>query len=158
MPVPDFQSMMLPALRVLGSQSPRTTVEVRQALAADFNLSESDLAELLPSGRQTTFANRVAWAYSYLKQASLIDSPKRGVYAITDRGREVLSEQPHRIDISFLSRFPEFQAFRQSTSDGTVPSATPIPAVAQELTPDEQIRYGYKRLRESLVCPLTMVG
>ena len=93
---------MLPALRTLEQKSPRTTGEVRQTLAAEFSLTEQDLAELLPSGRQTTFANRVAWAYSYLKQASLIGSPKRGVYEITERGRSVLADNPKRIDIAFL--------------------------------------------------------
>ena len=134
---------MLPALRALAQASPQTTVEVRRALAAEFSLSEEALAELLPSGRQTTFANRVAWAYSYLKQAGLIASPKRGVYEITGRGRGVLAEQPTRIDTGFLTRFPEFQAFRKPApeSDGAVP--TPLPAAAQDLTPDEQIRAGY---------------
>ena len=150
MTVPDFQTLMLPALRALAQASPQTTVEVRRALAAKFLLSEEALAELLPSGRQTTFANRVAWAYSYLKQAGLIASPKRGVYEITGRGHGVLAEQPTRIDIGFLTRFPEFQAFRKPApeSDGAVP--TPLPAAAQDLTPDEQIRAGYTRLRESL--------
>lgn len=150
MPVPDFQTLMLPALRTLAQQSPMTTVDVRRALAKEFMLSEGDLAELLPSGRQTTFANRVAWAYSYLKQAGLIESPKRGVYDITTRGREILSEHPSRIDISFLSRFPEFQAFRQPSSDPEGAAPSPLPVTAQELTPDEQIRAGYKRLRDSL--------
>ena len=148
MPVPDFQTLMFPALRVLSKQSPRTTVEVRAALANEFHLTEVDLAELLPSGRQTTFANRVAWAYSYLKQAGLISSPRRGAYEITDRGRSAMAENPTRIDIAFLSRFPEFQAFRQPSSD---PAPNEPVAVSQAvLTPDEQIRSGYKRLRESL--------
>ncbi len=150
MPVPDFQTLMLPALRLLGQQSPRTSVEVRHSLAAEFSLTEQDLSELLPSGRQTTFANRVAWAYSYLKQAALIGSPKRGVYEISERGRSILAEDPKRIDIPFLSRFPEFQAFRQPSVEQIpgMPASTPI--ASQELTPDEQIRAGYKRLRESL--------
>jgi len=141
---------MLPALRVLAQGSPRSTTEVRQALSVEFGLSEQDLAQLLPSGRQTTFANRVAWADSYLKQASLILSPRRGVYEITDRGRSVLAENPSRIDISFLSRFPEFQAFRQPSVGSDDPEPAPSAVVVQELTPDEQIRAGYKRLRESL--------
>jgi restriction system protein len=150
MPVPDFQTLMLPALRVLGIQSPQTAVDVRRTLATEFALTEGDLAELLPSGRQSTFANRVGWAYSYLKQAGLTDSPRRGVYGITSRGRQILAEQPTRIDIGFLSRFSEFQAFRQPTPDS--PSVAPSsPSVAaQELTPDEQIRGGYRRLRDAL--------
>ena len=141
---------MLPALRALAQRSPQGTAEVCSVLAEEFALTDEALAELLPSGRQTTFANRVAWAYSYLKQARLIDSPKRGVYAITDRGHSVLSEQPSRIDIAFLSRFPEFQSFRQPTAETEGPTSSPLPVAAQKLTPDEQIRAGYKRLRESL--------
>ena len=154
MPVPDFQTLMLPALRTLEKKSPRTTGEVRQTLAAEFSLTAHDLAELLPSGRQTTFANRVAWAYSYLKQAALIGSPKRGVYELTERGRSVLADNPKRIDIAFLSQFPEFQAFRQPSVDVVAGDRSPTPIVSQELTPDEQIRAGYKRLRESLAIQL----
>jgi restriction system protein len=81
-------------------------------------------------------------------------SPKRGVYAITERGRSILAEQPKRIDIGFLSRFPEFQAFRQPGVERLGPSPSSEPMVAQELTPDEQIRAGYKRFRESLAIQL----
>lgn len=153
MPVPDFQSLMLPALRVLATASPATTAQVRAALAAVFHLTDADLAELLPSGRQATFANRVAWAYSYLKQAGLISSPRRGTYEITSRGRETLAENPARIDIPFLSRFPEFQAFRQPSNDTQAEPAAPA-SITPVLTPDEQIRAGYKRLREALAAQL----
>jgi len=153
MTVPDFQTLMLPALRVLSVRSPMTTVEVRGELATQFSLTPTDLAELLPSGRQTTFANRVAWAYSYLKQAGLIVSPRRGVYEIAERGRLVLAENPSRIDIAFLGRFPEFQEFRQAAgaaAEDPISIVTP----AATLTPDEQIRAGNTRLRESLALHL----
>lgn len=140
---------MLPALRLLSARSPMTTVEVRDELARQFSLTQSDLAEMLPSGRQSTFANRVAWAYSYLKQAGLIASPRRGSYEISPRGREVLAASPDRIDIRFLQRFPEFQAFR-APSDSEEQSPTAAPDAAVELTPDEQIRSGNERLREQL--------
>lgn len=154
MSVPDFQTLMLPALRVLDAYSPATTQQVREKLATEFSLTGGDLAELLPSGRQTTFANRVAWAYSYMKQAGLISSPKRGVYEITTRGRATLEAKPERIDINFLMQFPEFAAFRASATDaGTKQEAMVLPTPS-ELTPDEQIRTGYKRLREALALQL----
>ena len=153
MPVPDFQTLMLPALRVLSTVSPETAMQVRAALAVEFGLTAAELAELLPSGRQTTFANRVAWAYSYLKQAGLIASPRRGVYEITARGREILAQSPARIDIPFLSRFPEFQAFRQPSVNAQSETALPAQTLTA-LTPDEQIRAGYKRLREALAAQL----
>lgn len=140
---------MLPALRLLAARSPLTTVEVRDELAREFRLTPTDLAEMLPSGRQSTFANRVAWAYSYLKQAGLIASPKRGSYEIADRGRQVLTAPPERIDIRFLQQFPEFQAFR--TASESEDDVTPVASdSAVELTPDEQIRAGNSRLRELL--------
>lgn len=153
MPVPDFQTLMLPALRTLAQHSPATTSEVRAALAQELALSDVDLGELLPSKRQTTFANRVAWAYSYLKQAGLISSPKRGVYEITPIGVATLGEGPARIDISFLSRFPEFRAFRQLDGNSRA-SAEPPTAVPGALTPDEEIRAGYRRLREAIAAQL----
>ncbi|MEO5798917.1 MAG: restriction endonuclease [Gemmatimonadales bacterium] len=146
--------MMLPALRILGLQSPRTTVEVRGALATEFGLDESDLTLMLPSGRQSTFSNRVAWAYSYLKQAALISSPRRGVYAITERGHDVLAENPSRVDIGYLERYPEFHAFRQLSATTNEPAVevSPLPGVG--LTPDEQVRNGSRQLRESLAAQL----
>jgi restriction system protein len=131
------------------------TGEVREALAKQFNLTPEDLVQMLPSGKQTTFANRVAWSYSYLKQAGLISSPKRGVYEISDRGRGVLKDKPPKIDIPFLAQFPEFQAFRQSSdaSSGLTTISQPeAPTVA--LTPDEEIRAGYDRLRAALASQL----
>ncbi len=146
---------MLPALALLGQASPRSTGEVREALAKQFNLTPEDLVQMLPSGKQTTFANRVAWAYSYLKQAGLISSPKRGVYEISDRGRGVLKDKPPKIDIPFLAQFPEFQAFRQSPDASAAPSATSQPeASTLALTPDEEIRAGYDRLRAALASQL----
>jgi restriction system protein len=102
---------------------------------------------MLPSGRQATFVNRVAWAYSYLKQAGLISSPRRGAYEITDRGRSVLAAPPARIDIAFLAQFPEFQAFRQGGGEVRDEATRPDAAA---LTPDEEIRAGYERLRAAL--------
>lgn len=155
MPIPDFQSLMLPALSLLGQASPRSTGEVREALAMQFKLTSEDLAQMLPSGKQTTFANRVAWAYSYLKQAGLISSPKRGVYEISDRGRGVLKSSPPKIDIVFLTQFPEFQAFRQSTATSAAPGTAMEPeSTTAALTPDEEIRAAYDRLRAALASQL----
>lgn len=150
MAVPDFQSLMLPVLRILKASHELSPAAIRAAAATEFGLSEDDLKELLPSGRQTTFVNRVAWALAYLKQAGIVESPRRGSYRITERGREVLATGPAKIDISFLQQYPEFQAFRSASSE--VPH-TPISMISAEpvaLTPDEQMRAGYARLRENL--------
>ena len=154
MAVPDFQTLMLPALTLLGRRSPQTAGEVREALAAEFALTPEDLAQMLPSGKQATFGNRVAWAYSYLKQAGLISSPRRGAYEITERGRSVLAGAPARIDIALLTQFPEFQAFRQGGEGREGEAEIAQPAAVAALTPDEEIRAGYERLRAALASQL----
>jgi restriction system protein len=153
MSVPDFQTLMLPVLKQLASGGEQPPAAVREAVAGAFKLSPQDLAELLPSGRQTTFANRVAWALGYLKQAGLAESPKRGVYRLTERGRAALAENLDRVDIQYLMKFPEFVAFR-TPSASPQPEAEAAPDISKTegttLTPDEQMRVGYTRLRESL--------
>lgn len=141
---------MLPVLRLLANGEEHAPAAVRAAVAAEFKLSVTDLAELLPSGRQTTFANRVAWALAYLKQAALIESPRRGSYRITERGRSVLGRPVDRIDIDYLTQFTEFQAFRSATPVAEASHPALLPTAADQLTPDEQMRLGYARLRESL--------
>ncbi len=149
--IPDFQTLMLPVLCRLDSGGEQPSTSVRDAVATELQLSPEDLAIMLPSGRQTTFRNRVAWALSYLKQAGLAESPSRGVYRITNRGKQVLADPPERIDISYLMQFPEFVAFRSSGTD-EAESVTPTKAAAEStpLTPDEQIRLGYDRLQTNL--------
>ena len=112
MSVPDFQTLMLPVLKQLAAGGEQPPATVREAVATALQLRPEDFAALLPSGRQTTFANRVAWALGYLKQAGLLESPRRGVYRLTDRGRAALSENVDRVDVQYLMKFPEFVAFR----------------------------------------------
>lgn len=157
MAVPDFQTLMLPVLREFADGKPRPTREVRERVARALELSEQDLGEMLASGHQSRFANRTAWAHVYLKQAGLLDSVRRGTYQITERGRSVLESPPDRITIPYLMRFPEFVAFRNvggSGEGGQTDQETTVDAVAAELTPDEQIRIGYRRLRSNLAVQL----
>ena len=111
MAIPDFQTLMLPVLREAASGEKRIG-DVADRIADVFQLDAEDRSHLLPSGRQTTFANRVHWAKSYLGKAGLIELTRRAHFQITSCGREVLARPPDRIDIKFLTCFPEFQIFR----------------------------------------------
>lgn len=139
MAIPDFQTLMLPVLR----KSADGEVSIQQVvddLAVEFGLSADERAELLPSGRQTTFANRAHWAKSYLGKAGLIELTKRSHFRVTEQGRSVLATPPERIDIAFLRRFQEFEAFRFPTEDQASPSVTIAPEPQSSLTPDEVMR------------------
>ena len=158
MAIPNYQTLMLPLLQFAADGREHTKREAVDALSGQLGLTPAELATLLPSGRQGLFDNRVAWARSYLKHAGLLDVPRRGVFVITDRGKQLLTEGVTRIDNRVLSRYPEFLAFissaRRSRSDA--PAETPAPPTEgqAELTPDEWIREGYQQLRETLAAEL----
>src|SRR5207302_2906828 len=112
MAVPDFQSLMRPVLDQYADGRERMAKDVREAVAKALHLAGGDIHELAPRGRQTRFANRLAWAHSYLRQAGLLESPRRGVYRLTARAVELLPSLPSRVDIKYLERFDEFREFR----------------------------------------------
>jgi restriction system protein len=150
MAIPDFQSLMLPLLTIISDGQEHTRPEVHDTLAQQFNLSEADKSELLPSGRQARFDNRVAWAKSYLKMAGLIETTSRGKFRVTPRGIDVLKSKPARIDIKFLMQFPEFVASRTT-------SRQPAPAIddgadegEHDQTPEELLESSYQNLRRTL--------
>lgn len=148
MPIPDFQTLMLPVLRVAAEGEVRIS-DVVARLADDFALTPEERSQLLASGRQTTFANRVHWAKSYLGKAGLVELTRRAHFRITDRGRQVLAAPPERIDIKFLGQFPEFQTFREVTDDDSA-AATPATEATTTLTPDEVMRSAHKQLDAAL--------
>jgi restriction system protein len=108
MAIPDYQTLMLPVLNLAGSGEELRFRDMVETLAQAFHLTAEEQSELLPSGSAFLFDNRVGWARTYLKQASLLESPKRGVLRITDRGKAVLASHPTRIDVKFLDQFAEF--------------------------------------------------
>lgn len=154
MAVPDFQSLMMPLLRLAADGQEHSLAEARESLAAQFELSDRDREEPLPSGRQSKFSNRVAWAKSYLQQAGLLLSPRRGHFQLSDRGRDVLKNAPPRIDIKFLEQYPEFVEFRTPKGDvAPMPSPTPSSTPEPE-TPEEALEAAHLRMRVGLASEL----
>lgn len=148
MAIPDFQSLMLPVLKEAASGEVRIS-EVVAVLGSKLALSKVELSELLPSGKQTTFANRVNWAKSYLGKAGLITLTKRAYFVISDRGRAVLANPPESINIKFLESFPEFKNFRESSVGNPITTESEITNF-KELAPDELIRSASDELQQSL--------
>ena len=101
MAVPDYQSLMLPLLKVLGDGEEHSLHEVIETLANRFQITEEERQELLPSGRQAKLDNRVSWARTYMKKAGLLESTGRGKFRIKDRGLAVLRENPQDINVKF---------------------------------------------------------
>jgi restriction system protein len=151
MAVPDFQSMMLPFLRFTADEKDHRMADAREKLAQEFQLTPEDVRELLPSGKQSRFGNRVAWAKVYLSQAGLLETPKRGVFRISERGKSLLSNPPHAIDIKFLEQYPEFREFRHSRRKNGDSSEIESDAADTEIaTPEEALEQAAQRLHGEL--------
>ncbi|RKH57107.1 restriction endonuclease [Corallococcus aberystwythensis] len=150
MPIPDFQSAMLPVLRLAQDGKDHTLGEAVDAVAVEFKATEEERNALLPSGRQRRIHNRVGWAKTYLQKAGLVEANGRGRFRITPRGRQVLQGKPTRIDMKFLEQFPEYNAFAALKHDAPddVPSKAEPPA--SDETPEEILEESYQELRRRL--------
>lgn len=153
MAVPDYQSLMLPLLRFAGEKKDETpTGEAVEVLAKELSLTDEDLKEMLPSGIQSTFVNRVGWASTYMKKAGLLEATRRGYYRITSRGQELLKRQPKAINVKLLKQYPEFVEFQQlkgTRSGEKVSSSGGAPDISKA-TPSEALETAYENIRNEL--------
>jgi restriction system protein len=151
MPIPDYQSLMLPLLRAAGLGEAKIG-EVVMALATQLALTSEERAELLPSGKQTLFANRVHWAKTYLVKSGLLEGTRRGYFQITARGKDVLASNPNRIDNQFLNQFEEFRQFTEKPEQDHTTIIAPLPHLptAQTATPDETMRVAHRQIESAL--------
>jgi restriction system protein len=151
MAVPDFQTMMLPFLEIMGDEKEHSFSEMSNVLARLYNLSDSEVSELVPSGRQTRLMNRIYWISTHFKKALLIEPTRRGAFRITSRGSELLGKKLANIDLKTLQTFPEYVEFKNKRN-GT-PAAKEVssdPQLVESKTPDELLFEAYQTIRETL--------
>ena len=153
MPIPDYQSIMLPLLRLASGGAEHLSRDAIERLAAEFSLTDAERSELLPSGAQGVFANRVGWARTYLKQAGLLAAPKRGVFRITADGSALLATSPIKIDNSTLNQYESFKVFRTRVR---ADEAQALPTLAARIaqTPEDAMAAAYQRVRDELEADL----
>jgi restriction system protein len=152
MAIPTFQVVMRPLLELARDGQEHGTGEAIEELGRQFNLTKEEREELLPSGQQARFSNRIVWATSYLRATALIERTGRGKFRISDRGREALASG-QAIDLKYLAQFPELAAFR---SKSAVPGEAKAheAAEASNATPDELLELTYQGLRQQLATDL----
>lgn len=150
--IPSFQSIMLPLLQLVSDGALHSNRNVVNGLADGFNLTDEERMEMLPSGVQQVFYNRVMWARLYLVKAGLLSSPKRGNMQITAAGKAVLSKKPDNINISYLKQFESFNDF-QSSSSNKEPNASAIESDVKDnsQTPEEILDSSYVQVRSALI-------
>ncbi len=157
--IPDYQTLMLPVLKLAEATEVVIIREAVEALAVQFKLTDADRKHRLPSGSQATFNNRVGWAKTYLVKAGLLESHQRGRFNITDRGRSVLSAAPPHIDNKYLRKFKEFNDFRKRKNAKQKAGAKPQTneLIDNLQTPGETMEAAYDSLRDELKTELLSV-
>lgn len=149
--LPKFEDLMLPVLECI-SEGKQTVADCLPSLQSRFQLSDDQMEELLPSGKQTTISNRTHWARNYMKHAGLVEPISRGSYRITALGSELLSQKPVRIDKSVLEQFPLYQCWRNGHEAGeTAHASFPAETTLTAATPEERIEDAYTQLDIALV-------
>ena len=154
MAIPDFQSIMLPLLKFCADGQEHTNREAIEALAQEFSLTEEEQKQLLPSGQQCVFENRVAWARAHMKMAGLVENTRRGIFRITNKGTQLLKKSPPEINLRLLREFPEYLEARDR-NQGNKTAETFTTADDQESkTPAERLEEAYEILRKNLASEL----
>ncbi len=156
MSIPDYQTIMLPLLKFSADQKEHSLREAIDFLAGQFKLKEDELKELLPSGLQPTFNNRVGWARTYMKKALLLETTRRGYFRITPRGLEVIKKDLSSIDVHFLDNYAEFIQFRVLKREKIGESKEIESDVDKKNTPEESLEEAYQNLRDDLASDLLL--
>ena len=156
MPIPDYQSIMLPLLRLTNDDSEHRLRETIEELANQFILTQDEREELLPSGTSAIFDNRVGWAKTHILKAGLLTSPRRSIFRITERGKQVLAQNPSALNVKFLKQFPEYVEFIQPNyiTEGQVVLSEEIEE--SNATPEEILESAYLNIRRNLAQELLL--
>lgn len=150
MPIPDFQTVMLPVIQCLQNGTVIHAKEIRSQIALVFNLTDEERQELLPSGKQTVINNRIGWAITYMKKAGLIKPAGKAQYQITELGKNILASQPQRIDVKFLKQFESFKTFHQSKPTDKPEDNEPAKPLLDAETPDDILNQAYQVINKNL--------
>ena len=148
MPIPDYQTLMLPLLRLTEDGKEHTLAQVSDTIAHQFELNETERSEMLPSGGQLKLFSRIGWSRTFMSKAGLLETVSRGKFRITPRGLSLLKTKPQRIDVNLLNQYPEFVEFRTGTAPTKSNSEAAVEAdlSAAQQTPQELLESSYQTL------------
>jgi restriction system protein len=152
MPIPDYETVMLPFLKSLKDNKEHSLNEVREQIYSAFNLTEKEQKELLPSEFEPIINNRIRWARLYLEKAELIETTRRGFYKITERGNKALSAKPSKINVNYLKRFPEFVKFvKPKETKEETQKENKRKDKNEPLNPIEKLEEAHQRIKTELI-------
>lgn len=149
MTIPTYEDLMLPLIKLIQDGKDYSLREVEETLSKEFQLTDEERNRVLPSGKMTYIYNRIGWAKTSLKKAGLVEQTKTGFFKITNRGLEILKENPTRIDVKYLLKFPGFEEYQHGSKRENKQEIQSVISVSTQ-TPDDMISSGYQLIRENL--------
>jgi restriction system protein len=152
--IPDFQTLMLPLLKSIQDSKEYSTTKIIETLAKEFNLTEEELNQFLPSGSQKTFHNRVYWAKAHLKMAGLIENLKRGIFKITNEGEKLLVQNPNVINLKLLKQIPIYVDWLEKSKEENNKEEFETCVESENETPEEIIEKNFLKIRKILALEL----
>ena len=150
MTIPDFQTTMQPLLTVVKDGQVHQFRDVIEKVKDHFQLTDEELQQKIPSGKQTLIKNRVSWARTYLTKAGLLESPARGMTQITQRGLDALAQTAQPVRTKYLGQFPEFLAFHSAKSPSTNKAIHHSDDNGSQSTPEEKLEEANAELNKAL--------
>lgn len=150
MSIPKFDEYFKPILECLKDGKERSFKDIKEYCATYYSLSTEEFSEKLPSG-VNKFYDRVAWAKSYLSKALLLESPKRGIWKITDRGRDAINKE---VTVKYLKQYKEFRDFLKVSDEQESVSNVITKDDNDEKTPSDIIENAIEQLNKKLASDL----
>lgn len=146
MPIPTYDQLMRPIL-VRATTEPITRRSMTEAMVHEFNLTDEERAELLPSGSATYINNRVGWAMTFLTKAKLIRKIERATYRATETADAFLKKHPTGFTDKELREIPGYEAAweKKVAKDPKLG-----PTASSSATPEDLIGNAINQLSDSL--------
>jgi len=148
--IPDYQSFFLPLLQFASDRKVHSIREAIDTMSHQCDLTDEERKALLPSGTQRIVDNRIGWARTYLTKAGLLETPKRGLFQITDAGKALLATNPPELKINTLMQYESFREFREGKSNQTEKENENDSSDNTSITPEEQLEYGIEKINQNL--------
>ncbi|MGI4732011.1 MAG: restriction endonuclease [Janthinobacterium lividum] len=141
-PVPKYHEYMQPTLKVLASLGGSAAVdEINDGLIEAMQLSEQQLDVRYPTSGALVVTDRMSWARSYLRIAGLTASGGKGVWLLTDAGRDTMKLSPEAVRKLVAQKVKDANAARIASQpdSGAEPAAPEAEADSDIVTWSDQL-------------------
>lgn len=150
MAIPTYEECMLPLMKIAEDGKEHLFREATDALINQFNLTEKEKQELLPSGSAFVVNNRIGWARTYLTKAGLLLKTKRGYFRISEEGKKLLQKEPAFINTKMLKEYDAFNEFQTTKEPDNSENNKTEHNIQQSITPHELLESGYLSIKNEL--------